>query len=129
MTASASPDIYALHEKAFANVSAFVVLDGTGSKVATVAIRFPRDGASRLWAYVHVIGLPMQRASASGYGYDKRTPAVGAAFHKAAVRPDNALDALALTTLAALKSAIDPHAGAYWDDQLRRVGFVVLQAV
>lgn len=44
--------IYDQHRAAFSNVSAYVItLDG--EKVATIAIKFPRDGAGRLYAYVH----------------------------------------------------------------------------
>jgi len=75
-------DIYDQHKAAFASVSAFVILDSSGERVATVAIKFPRDGAGRLYAYVHLIGVQMIRAHANGYGYDKRSAAVGAAIAK-----------------------------------------------
>src|SRR4051812_8286161 len=84
-------DIYDQHKAAFANVSAFVVLKD-GERVATVAIKFPRDGAGRLYAYVHWIGLEMVRGSATGYGYDKRSAAVSSAAGKLAAdwRPKHA---------------------------------------
>ena len=69
-------DIYDQHAKAFAAVQAFVILDTSGERVATVALKFPRDGAGRLYAYVHLIGVEMVRAHAGGYGYDKRSAAV-----------------------------------------------------
>ncbi len=68
-------DIYEQHAAAFARVSAFAVMRD-GKQVATVAIKFPQDGAGRLYAYVHVIGAHMVRGSASGGGYDKRSAAV-----------------------------------------------------
>ena len=40
-------DIYEQHDKAFSRVSAFVILDSKGERVATVAIKFPADGAGR----------------------------------------------------------------------------------
>lgn len=67
-------DIYDLHDKAFARVSAYVILR-SGEKVATVAIKHPADGAGRLYAYVHWLGVPMVRGFAGGYGYDKRSAA------------------------------------------------------
>ena len=85
------PDIYDQHDAAFARVSAFVICRD-GERVATVALKFPADGAGRLHAYVHWLGLPMVRGFAGGYGYDKRSAAVieatgkiplGAAFVKA----------------------------------------------
>src|SRR3546814_19140140 len=67
--------IYDQHDKAFARVSAYVVTKD-GAHVANVSIKFPADGAGRLYAYVHWIGLEMVRDHATGYGYDKRTAAV-----------------------------------------------------
>src|SRR3546814_19308140 len=67
--------IYDQHDKAFARVSAYVVTKD-GARVANVSIKFPADGAGRLYAYVHWIGLEMVRDHANGYGYDKRTAAV-----------------------------------------------------
>ena len=83
--------IYELHDKAFRHVSAYVILLN-GERVATVAIKFPADGAGRLYAYVHWIGTPMVRGFAGGYGYDKRSAACAdaatgdAARGRAAVR-------------------------------------------
>lgn len=45
------PDIYDHYAAAFANVSAFVVVRD-GEKVAAIALKFPRDGAGRLYAYL-----------------------------------------------------------------------------
>jgi hypothetical protein len=72
------PNIYDQHDKAFQHVSAFVVMH-EGKPVAKIAFKFPRDGAGRLYAYVHWIGTQMARGSATGYGYDKRTAAAHAA--------------------------------------------------
>jgi hypothetical protein len=68
--------IYEQHDAAFAQVSAWVVLNQTGERVATIAIKSPRDGAGRLQAFVHWIGVPMVRGQASGGGYDKATAAI-----------------------------------------------------
>lgn len=83
-------DIYEQHDAAFKRVSAFVIMSA-GERVATVAIKFPADGAGRLYAYVHWLGNEMTRGQASGYGYDKRSAAIAdaarkyiAAEHKAA---------------------------------------------
>ncbi len=119
-------DIYKLHDAAFSRVSAFVILKD-GERVATVAIKYPADGAGRLWAYCHYIGAPMQRAFAGGYGYDKRTPAVADAFHKARFDRDHAPGAG--RALADFKAALQSDSGIYWNNQLEAAGFVVLQAV
>ena len=70
--------IYEQHAASFANVAAYVILCD-GERVATIAFKFPRDGAGRLYAYVHWIGAEMVRGSANGYGYDKRSAACAAA--------------------------------------------------
>lgn len=75
-------DIYQQHKAAFSNVSAFAILDRAGERVATVDIKYPRDGTGRLYAYVHLIGVEMVRGHANGYGYDKRSAAVAAAIAK-----------------------------------------------
>ncbi len=66
--------IYDLHSAAFAQVSAYIILKD-GEKVATVAFKYPKDGAGRLWCYLHVVGLKMVRGYAGGYGYDKTSAA------------------------------------------------------
>lgn len=120
-------DIYKQHEAAFAAVSAYVILKD-GERVATVAFKFPRDGAGRLWAYVHWIGLEMVRGHANGYGYDKRTAAVSVAARKM----DSALGGLSDKgghPLNLFVGAISADRGPTWDSALRDAGFTVLQAV
>lgn len=132
-------DIYDQHAAAFAHVSAFVIMRD-GEKVATVAFKFPRDGAGRLYAYVHWLGLPMVRAYAGGYGYDKRTAAVGAAAAKiplgaAFTRAQEVglaqcegrpwYDAFP----AFRETLTDDSTGHDWARKLEKAGFTVLQAV
>jgi len=135
-------DIYKQHEAAFAQVSAYVILKD-GERVATVAFKFPRTGAGRLWAYVHWIGLEMVRGHAGGYGYDKRTAAVSVAARKMGdVRgPDSVpsdhydliLERARLRKDAenynAFRETISADRGPTWDSALRDAGFTVLQAV
>lgn len=125
-------DIYEQHKAAFASVSAFVVLDQHGERVATVAIKFPRDGAGRLYAYVHLIGVEMVRGHANGYGYDKRSAAVSAAIAKipAYEASEGANKAHPANVnrwkMQAAASAMD---GDDWTRALEKQGFRVLQAV
>ena len=119
--------IYKQHEAAFRDVSAFVITYGA-DRVATVAIKYPRDGAGRLYAYVHWLGVPMVRGFAGGGGYDKRTAACASAARKL---PES------------LPEGYDQHAGVYrsfvdvmradggldWAAALTAAGFNVLQAV
>lgn len=125
-------DIFKQHDAAFAHVSAFVIMKG-GERVATIAFKFPRDGAGRLYAYVHWIGLEMVRGYAGGYGYDKRSAAVANAVAKIRSAdggwkaPVNSADQIA--DVLAFLNALATDSGRYWDDRLRDAGFTVLQAV
>ena len=130
--------IYNQHDKAFSNVSAFVVLKD-GERVATVAIKFPNDGAGRLWAYVHFIGVPVVRDYAGGYGYDKRSAAV--VYAAARIEQDKPSESMAgndwyddaradeLVKMTAFKDALSGIGGKDWSDALRDAGYVVMQAV
>lgn len=113
-----SSSIYDLHRAAFARVSAYVIVNHAGDRVATIAFKFPADGAGRLWAYVHYIGAPMVRGYAGGFGYDKRSAACAAAALK--------LDAGVAPEFVAALAKDDGHD---WDYQLRQAGYTVMQAV
>jgi hypothetical protein len=121
-------NIYDLHRAAFANVSAYVVtLDG--KRVATVAIKFPRDG-NRLWAYVHFIGLRMVRCYANGGGYDKCSAAVESAAETLHYSPGDETTYLnEVEALARFKAAIAGNDGQEWTRRLTDAGFCVFQAV
>lgn len=121
-------DIYAQHTAAFSRVSAFVILKGS-DRVATVAIKFPADGASRLYAYVHWIGVEMVRGHANGYGYDKRSAAVWSAAGRMTLDnltncPNGNRDAA-----EAFRAALTSNDGWDWTRKLEAAGFTVLQAV
>ena len=140
-------DIYDQHRAAFPQVSAYVVARN-GEKVATVAIKYPRDGAGRLYAYVHWLGVEMVRGHAGGYGYDKTGAAVRDAADKIKPRDDSAyiaemqagghwkaaqeaaLHEKAENELIALfTGALTQGGGSDWQVQLRKAGFEVWQAV
>lgn len=132
------PDIYDQHTAAFRAVSAFVVLKG-GEKVATIALKFPADGAGRLYAYVHWLGLSMVRGYAGGYGYDKRTAAVssaasriplGAAFQRAQEIGFAYADGRPwYDAFPAFRECLTDDTGDDWARKLEKAGFIVLQAV
>lgn len=131
-------DIYDMHAKAFDRVSAYVIARD-GEKVATVAFKFPADGAGRLYAYAHWLGLPMQRAFAGGYGYDKRTAAcVTVARLMDPDAADNAAKEIGpaycdgrpwLTHYRAFVAALRTDDGYDWTRNLEKAGFTVWQAV
>jgi hypothetical protein len=128
-------DIYEQHRAAFASVSAYVILD-KGERIATIAIKFPRDGVSRLYAYVHWTGERMVRGSATGGGYDKRSAACADAASK---MPDlengEYTDGTPYYTskqmerFEAFRAALREDGGYEWNRNLEKAGFTVLQAV
>ena len=128
-------NIYDQHRAAFANVSAFVILRGR-NVIGKIAFKFPRDGAGRLYAYVHFHGAPMVRGFAGGYGYDKRTTAVEDAFKKidpayfAAVDGEPDYYAKTRRECARFVKAIDgAKDGTEWNRSLENAGYTVAQAV
>ena len=130
-TASAAASaIYNQHAAAFSNVAAYVVLHD-GQRVATIAFKYPRDGAGRLYAYVHWIGAEMVRGAAGGGGYDKHTAACAGAIM--AMFPGAAgstrIMTLPDTPFARFVRALEVDGGHDWNGMLRRAGFDVVQAV
>lgn len=123
-------NIYDQHRSTFARVSAFVVVRN-GERVATIAFKYPKDGAGRLYAYVHWIGIEMVRGSASGYGYDKRSAAVADVARKmlkASSYEQNTREH-ANQHLSGLIHALSLDDGMGWDRNLEKAGFTLWEAV
>lgn len=118
-------NIYDLHDKAFSNVQAFVIAKDS-ERVATVAFKYPKDGAGRLYCYLHILGFPMVRACASGYGYDKRSAAAAAAAKLVDLSGDHSL---ARKELAQTIKSLITDGGHSWERPLQDAGFNVWQAV
>lgn len=114
-------NIYDQHQAAFANVSAYVVVKD-GERVATIAFKYPRDGAGRLYAYAHWLGTEMARGFACGGGYDKHSAACCAAVSK--MRPETWDDAH-----RAFVGALARDDGYGWEHHLRNAGFSTFRAV
>ena len=112
-------NIYDQHRAAFASVSAYVVCQD-GDRVATIAFKYPRDGAGRLYAYVHWLGLEMARGAAAGGGYNKHSAACAIAARGIAAKRGEA---------APFVAALEKDDGANWDRHLRDAGFQVWSAV
>lgn len=120
-------DIYDQHSAAFNNVAAYVIMRG-GYCCAKIAIKFPRDGAGRLYAYVHWHGATMVRGYAGGGGYDKRSAAIANAAAKLAPAI-KAGDGLSPEWFPAFVTAIGKDDGNTWHNNLLAAGFEVYQAV
>lgn len=116
-------DIYDQHKAAFAHVSAYVVMKGD-DRVATVAFKFAKSG-TRTTCYLHVIGAQMVRAYANGGGYDKCSAAVHSALSRVVAHDG---DIRTIQILGAVRDAVTDN-GSSWDQDLRRAGFAVWQAV
>ena len=119
--------IYDQHRAAFNQVSAYVVMHGA-DRVATVAIKYPRDGAGRLYAYVHWLGVPMVRGFAGGGGYDKRSAACASAARKLPESLPAGYDAAA-DVYRSFVDVMRADGGLDWATALTGAGFNVLQAV
>jgi hypothetical protein len=122
--------VYDQHRAAFSNVSAYVILKD-GEYVATVAFKRPKDGAGRLYAYVHWIGTTMIRGYAGGYGYDKHAAAVADAARKLYERPDYEENTrnYAVKSLSGFIHALRKNDGYSWEHNLREAGFTIYGAV
>jgi hypothetical protein len=122
-------NIYDQHQAAFQNVSAYVILKN-GERVATIAFKWPRDGAGRLYAYVHWIGVEMTRGHANGGGYDKRSAAVSSSIGRMTDPLNvNLWEADKLGAYDAFRGALARDNGHEWHNRLRDAGFDVVQAV
>lgn len=126
--------IYDQHRAAFANVDAAVIMRGV-ERVATLSFKYPRDGAGRLYAYVHWIGTEMVRGFAAGGGYDKRSAACADAARKLDLKPgrwpDGTPHHTAEQTIAfdAFKAALSKDDGRDWERRLEDAGFKVWRAI
>lgn len=124
--------IYDQHRAAFDNVSAYVVMKGK-ERLATIAFKFPRDGAGCLSVYVHWLGVEMVKGVAGGYGYDKRSAAMTDAARK--MEFGDAVDqygndwAKEKRMFNKFVKAIALDSGSTWESELRNAGFTVFQAV
>lgn len=120
--------VYEQFEAAFSNVSAFVIMNGA-EQVARVVFKFPKDGAGRLYAYVHYQGFEMSRGYAGGCGYDKKSAAVENAVDKMVSDIADYGHNGGKPNVRNFVTAIQNMGGANWDHALRDAGFTVIQAV
>lgn len=125
--------IYDQHDKAFSQVSAYVLMKGK-EQIGTIALKYPKDGAGRLYAYVHVHGLEMVRGFAGGYGYDKRSAAIQSALSNIVLaKKDEYMtqdDADRFNKpVIKLWKAMDNMSAGDWQRDIEKQGFKVLRAI
>lgn len=125
--------VYNQCDAAFRDIWAGVVMKGA-DRVATIAIktggRSSPNGLT-VTAYVHVIGLPMQKGIARGYGYDMKTAAIAAAVRKLPAAIAGCTRTLECPAIAEAGDAFArlQDAGHDIPHQLRAMGFEFFQAV
>jgi hypothetical protein len=110
------------HQSAFAQVSAYVVVNDQCEKVATVTLRHPKTPNGRLYAFIHWEGGEMRRGLASGADFksDKVTAALANAARQATSA--NAIE-------SAFWYALSLDGGRDWVAELATLSFRVLQAL
>ena len=124
--------IYQQHDAAFNRVSAYAITKD-GRHIGNINLKYPQDGAGRVYAYIHCFGYEMQRDYASGYGYDKRDSAIKSAMRKVRAvimageaRNDNNENAFLFAF--AMNSAGSIGSGD-WDQAFEKQGFQIWRAI
>lgn len=120
-------NIFDQYQAAFNNVSAYAVMK-EGEIVANIVFKFPKNGAGRVFAYVHWLGLEMVRGSATGGGYDKRSAAVSNAADNAVRTVEIDAEDINLARTTFFRELQDAD-GRDWTWRLRDAGFCVHQVV
>ena len=121
--------VYNQHDAAFRDIWAGVVMKGA-ERVATISVKIGGRSSPNgltVTAYVHVIGLPMQKGIARGYGYDMKTAAIAKAVQQLSPGGREMQCATTVQTAADFITLTDqghdiPH-------QLRAMGYEFFQAV
>lgn len=127
-------NVYDQHRASFAQVSAYVIVRN-GERFATIALKYPKDGAGRLLSYVHFLGEPMVRGFAGGYGYDKASASLANAARKLALPDGCYQDGTPYYTpaqaadFALFRDTLSRDDGKDWQARLRDAGFKVWLAV
>jgi hypothetical protein len=113
--------IYDQFDAATKEIGAYAIFAGD-KYAARIVLKYPRDGAGRLYCYVHIFGSAMVRGSASGGGYDKATAAFEDAIGK--LVDTSWPDSFAVEHLQAIMSATGPD-GSRWARRLEKLGYTV----
>lgn len=73
--------VYDNLDKATKHISASVILKD-GEVKGRIIVKYPKDGAGRLYVFIHEYGLECLQGMASGYGYDKTGAAISDAYQQ-----------------------------------------------
>lgn len=74
--------IYEQFDAATAKIHAYAIFKGA-DYIGRIVVKYPKDGASRLFVYVQQWGYVMVRGYAGGCGYDKVGAAISSAYDNA----------------------------------------------
>ena len=108
--------VYDNLDKATKHISASVILKD-GEVKGRVIVKYPKDGASRLYVFIHEYGLECLQGMASGYGYDKTGAAISDAYEQWAK----------LGLCSELYKALEPITyNGEWQNVLRKAGYDVV---
>lgn len=125
--------IYDQHDKAFNNISAYVLAHNTPYGIERLAtIAFKRGTTGNVKCFFHMTGYEMQSGSRGGSGYDKASAAFYDAAAKNYKKVLNAPDTTGADkgyALAILEAAKAGNGSSRWHNALRGAGFALLQAV
>lgn len=92
-----------------------------GEHMGLITLKYPRDGAGRLYCFIHVFGVNMVRGWADGYGYDKKGCALTDAVAYLPTGADNP-EIRGAETLNAFHTALDEFDGAQgWETAVSRL--------
>ena len=112
--------IYDQYNAAFNNVTAYTVLI-KGSVIGKIVFKHPKDGAGRLYCYLHQYGFEMVRGFAGGYGYDKQEASLESCLIDAKKKDIN--DCPLYNTLAYITGC------GQWQNELAQLGYDIYQVV
>lgn len=110
--------IYEQFDKAFSKISAYAILDATGSHIGKAAFKLGNTG--RVTCYFQVMGSRMVKGWADGYGYDKINAAAQDAVSKLT---DNT------PTITTIMQALAKDTGYDWKRELENSGFKVISVI
>lgn len=78
------------YDKATSRLAVFVLADKEKEIIGNILASYPKDGAGNLTVFIRILGLPLVRGKAGGYGYDK----LGAAMYEAGLALNNRITAM-----------------------------------
>lgn len=123
-------DIYERHQNAFRGIDAAVIVDKkTHELVGRIAFKTARSGL-RVTCFLHVLGVPMVSAFATGGGYDRHSAAANQAAYRVKIDKDRGLsDPDTREHVTRIKDTLKHDGGRHWDQYLEDAGYTIHKAI